>query len=491
MKFPEVPASAPARAALFPLASRYRGRGRATAAVHEEGGTYRGFAHTERHLQCVWFDPHLRPPVLRTREGEEVVVEDPGVWNLEAGPDFLGAVLRVGPERRRLAGDVEIHIHPRDWVHHGHAADPRYARVRLHVTYFSGTLGADEMPAGILQVSLRDPLAARPGFSFENVEVAAYPFAARAARPPCQLVLQTWEAPEKTLVLDAAGQERLRRKADRLARRWDEVGPEQTLYEEVMSGLGYQHNKASFRHLAETVPLAAVRALAGQPLEAQALLLGVSGLLPETLASRWDEETCTRVRALWNAWWKQRDAWSRRLLPRSAWRMQGRPANHPVRRLAAAAVLFSAPAGLSFASERAASAQAVPRAERALQAVSDPYWDHRVTWGGMRLKQPLALVGADRARALAINVIVPFLAAAGRSDALPADILAGLPRETSNSLVRQTAHNLFGSHHPGSLYATGLRRQGLLQIFHDYCLNDRSRCASCSFPALLAAWRSS
>jgi hypothetical protein len=349
----------------------------------------------------------------------------------------------------------------------------------------------DEMPAGILQVSLRDPLAARPGFSFENVEVAAYPFAARAARPPCQLVLQTWEAPEKTLVLDAAGQERLRRKADRLARRWDEVGPEQTLYEEVMSGLGYQHNKASFRHLAETVPLAAVRALAGQPLEAQALLLGVSGLLPETLASRWDEETCTRVRALWNAWWKQRDAWSRRLLPRSAWRMQGRPANHPVRRLAAAAVLFSAPAGLSFASERAASAQAVPRAERALQAVSDPYWDHRVTWGGMRLKQPLALVGADRARALAINVIVPFLAAAGRSDALPADILAGLPRETSNSLVRQTAHNLFGSHHPGSLYATGLRRQGLLQIFHDYCLNDRSRCASCSFPALLAAWRSS
>jgi len=55
--------------------------------------------------------------------------------------------------------------------------------------------------------------------------------------------------------------------------------------------------------------------------------------------------------------------------------------------------------------------------------------------------------------------------------------------------VRQTAHNLFGPAHPPVLYRTGVRRQGLLQIFHDYCLNDRSRCAGCTFPALLAAWK--
>lgn len=489
MSLPEGPASALARAQLFPLASEYRGQGRSASVVHEGGGVYRGFAYTERHLQCVWFDPLLRPPVLHTREGEEVVVEDPGVWNLEAGPDFLGAVLRVGPERRRLAGDVEIHIHPRDWVQHGHASDPRYAKVRLHVTYFPGPAQANASTPALLQVSLRDALAARPTFSFESVEVAAYPFAARAALPPCQVELKTWDAPEKTQVLDAAGQERLRRKADRLAQRWEDVGPEQTLYEEIMSGLGYQHNKVPFRHLAETVTIEALRAQAGQPLAAQALLLGVAGLLPETLASRWDDETCAHVRALWNAWWKLRDGWSRRLMPRPAWRLQGRPANHPVRRLAAAAVLFGKASSPVFQKAAATSANTVLQLERALQSVSDAYWDHRVAWGGVRLKQPLALVGEDRAQALVVNVIVPFLAAAGRSEALPADLLARLPRETSNSLVRQTAHNLFGSHHPGSLYATGVRRQGLLQIFHDYCLNDRSRCAACTFPDLLARWK--
>lgn len=477
---------------VFPAAARYRGGARPRTSVREEAPPARHFSYTERHLQCVWFDPRLRPAELQTCEGEVIAVEDPGVWNLEAGPDFLGAVLRVGPERRRLAGDVELHIHPQDWRHHGHARDPRYARVRLHVTYFPGQLKAHELPPGALQVALREPLARRVDFSFENIEVAAYPFAARAAQPPCQVLLKTWEAPEKHTVLDAAGQERLRRKAERLRVRMEEVGPEQALYEEVMAGLGYQHNKAPFRRLAELVSLDAVREKAGRPMEVLALLLGVAGWLPENPASRWDEETRAHVRALWDAWWKMRESWANRQLPRGAWSVQGRPANHPVRRLAAAAALFGSRDVLAEQWSVWATRQrgrSLERIQRTLQDVSDPYWDHRVSWGGVRSAKPVALIGADRAHALVTNVAVPFLAAQGRVEALPADVLAGLPRETSNALVRQTAHNLFGAHHPESLYRTGLRRQGLLQIFHDYCLNDRSRCTSCTFPALLAEWK--
>jgi hypothetical protein len=490
MNGPEGPAPAPIRSAIFALASRYRGGVIGDRAVREEGGSYHGFPYTERHLQCLWFDPRLRPPQLQTSDGEEVEVEDPGVWNLEAGPDFLGAVLRVGPERRRLAGDVEVHIHPRDWVSHGHARDLRYARVRLHVTYFPGALPGDELPGGTLQVALRDTVARLPAFSFEAIEVAAYPFAIRAAQPPCQLLLKTWDASEKHTVLDAAGQERLRRKTERLSLRWNEVGAEQALFEDLMAGLGYQHNKAPFRRLAEIVGVESLRAHAGKPLDALGLLLGVAGLLPETMAPRWDAATRTYVRALWDAWWKQRERWSRRLMTRDVWRLQGRPANHPVRRLAAAAALFTgdqSPAAQwsGWAEKRTV----LERIEKALTLVDEPYWSRRVSWGGARMARPLALVGADRAQALVVNVAVPFLAACGKTEALPPEVLAALPRETSNSLVRQTAQNLFGAHHPGSLYRTGLRRQGLLQIFHDYCLNDRSRCASCTFPALLAAWK--
>ena len=48
---------------------------------------------TERHVQAIWYDSALRPACLRTVLGGDVSVVDPGVWNLEAGPDFRHAVL--------------------------------------------------------------------------------------------------------------------------------------------------------------------------------------------------------------------------------------------------------------------------------------------------------------------------------------------------------------------------------------------------------------
>ena len=62
---------------------------------------------TERHVQAIWYDSSLRPAQLRTVRGGEVRVVDPGIWNLESGPDFRHAVLELGRDRRRVEGDVE------------------------------------------------------------------------------------------------------------------------------------------------------------------------------------------------------------------------------------------------------------------------------------------------------------------------------------------------------------------------------------------------
>jgi len=385
-----VPVSSACCADAFPLAARYPGHPRSAGRVREASGRYRGFAYTERHLHCVWFDARLRPPVLRTREGEVVEVEDPGVWNLEAGPDFLGAVWREGPDRRRLSGDVEIHVDPRDWHRHGHHQDARYRRVRLHVTYFPGGAAPEGLPEGALQVSLREALSAQPAFSFENIEVAAYPLAARAVRPPCQQVLQAWEAPRKQAVLDAAGQERLRGKAERLRRRWDEVGPAQALYEEVMAGLGYQLNKAVFRRLAETVTVAALRPLQDRPREVQALLLGVSGLLPQQPDRNWDEETHRYVRAAWDSWWKVREHWQHRLIEPSCWQLRGRPANHPLRRLACWRAPRTWPTGGAGVNRRPATWAAwrqicrtfrIPTGTTAVPGAGSAWPDRLPSWG--------------------------------------------------------------------------------------------------------------
>ncbi len=478
----------------FPLAHAYRDATAGVGALRESSARFRVFPYTERHLQCVWFDPALRPSGLLTQEGERVEVEDPGVWNLEPGPDFLGAVLRVGDGRRRVRGDVEIHIHPHDWRAHAHRDDPRYAGVCAHVTFFQGALPASELPPGALQIALRAPLAARPAFSFDSVDTAAYPYAARAQVPPCQCELKTWDPDSKQQVLDAAGQERLRRKAVRLALRIEECGIEEVFYEETLAVLGYKHNKLAFRALAARVPLAELRERsAGDALAAQAILMGVAGLLPDRVAPRWDSATRERVRALWDRWFRHQDRWANRAMSRADWRLAGlRPANHPARRIAAAAALFAG--GMDAWSALIAAAEARPARSvsgvtRHLQSARDPYWDRRLGWGGKPLAERVALVGDERIHLFVTNVWIPLLAARGQAQPFPDKLLGELDPEGDNQLIRQTAHNLFGPHHPASWYRTGVRRQGLIQIFHDYCLNDRSRCAACAFPAILKAWR--
>ena len=468
----------------FPRARLYAGLpppGR----VRESAGRGWIFPHSERHLQCVWFDEALRPPRLVTHQGEEVTVEDPGVWNLEAGPDFLGAALRIGPDQRRITGDVELHIHPSGWKLHGHASDPRYARVRVHVTYFPGSVPPDALPAGAIQIALKDALAASPSFSFENVDLTAYPFATRAAVPPCQTEFKAWNADRKQSVLDAAGEERLRRKAERMALRIAEKDRGQVLYEEVLAALGFKNNKAPFRHLAVSLPHDELRTeSAGRPLVAYALLAGVSGLLPATPSAQWDTESRAFARRVWDEWWKRRDAFSSRILARSEWSLGGiRPVNHPLRRLMAAALLFSGKQSLADRWSRASWDKMIG----SLAELRHDYFDRRATIGGIRLKGTTALIGPDRAEAIGLNVWVPFMAAIEEGPALGGGLLDILPPEKDNAVIRQTANSLFGADHGPSLYRSGLRRQGLIQIFHDYCLNDRSRCASCTFPALLKA----
>lgn len=445
----------------------------------------------ERRLQCVWADDRLRPLQLATAAGERVQVEHPGEWNVGPGPDFLNAALRVGPELRRIAGDVEIHVRPADWQRHGHAGDPRYRRVCAHVSYFPGRLPAAELPPGALQIALRPALDAVPDFSFDNVDLLAYPVAARATPPPCRAAMARLSPAQRGAVLDAAGETRLRRRAELLQIAMLDRGPAQVVYEEVLAALGYRPNKAPFRRLARILPLDRLREKSGgDPVRAYALLMGLAGLLPDPTARRaWDAETKTFLRRCWDAWWPLAGEFLARRLPRADWNLAGiRPANRPERRLMAAALLFAPAASLP---ERLAEIVRAPHgvpAERLL-ALFDlpgaPYWDRRLSFATAPAKASVALVGRSRAQAVLANVLLPAFAALGASAEAWQALLADLPAEEPNDLIRQTALRLFGQDHSPRLYRSGLRRQGLVQIHHDHCLGDRSLCAACPLPSSL------
>ena len=68
---------------------------------------------------------------LKTTDGQEVEVIDPGLHNHNAGPDFFNAKVKIGGTL--WVGNVEIHDRASDWFLHRHDHDPNYNNVILHV----------------------------------------------------------------------------------------------------------------------------------------------------------------------------------------------------------------------------------------------------------------------------------------------------------------------------------------------------------------------
>ena len=85
----------------------------------------------EALVQYLWQHRLWPPGQLRLTDGRPVTVIDPGRLNTGSGPDFFNAKIRLGD--RIWAGDVEIHLRASDWNRHGHAVDPAYDSVILHV----------------------------------------------------------------------------------------------------------------------------------------------------------------------------------------------------------------------------------------------------------------------------------------------------------------------------------------------------------------------
>lgn len=376
---------------------------------------------TERHVQAVWYDVAHRPRNLRTSSGSEVNVVDPGEWNLAEGPDFCNAVIEVGASKKRLVGDVEVHICPADWDFHKHGGDPNYRNVIAHVTWRSGD-PPKSLPRDAVSIWL-GRFMTDSSFSPDSVDLAAYPQAKLPLEErPCEKNIG--HDPEKAgMVLRAAGDHRLKMKSRRLSgilcakSQAGIEGRHQLFYEEIMSSFGFGRNSVQFRNVARRVPLSS---LPRDPVVAKTALLAAGSF------------------ECWN-------------------RIGIRPNNQPERRLANAAELIANTPLMEYVDATDFSR------EGCRKMVGEMCRGH--------------YLGKGRAAAILANIIVPFALAEARMKEIP----EWMPAEDVSSPVRITARRLFGrDHNPASCYAgNGLFIQGLIQIRRDCCLNFHPFCEQC------------
>jgi hypothetical protein len=447
-------------------------------AEHTEGSE--GFQCREQFLHILWNEQRLAADA-RTDDGRRLEVISPGIWNVEAGPDFRRAVLRLDGDIVR--GDVEVHRTTADWQRHGHHRDPAYEDVILHVVWSdSGTQPRPSIP----HLELRTSLDGAWRDLFAELQMHLYPEAKRIAPGRCALQWADTETPRVVRLLNIAGLARFEDKALRLQRRATTVGDEQALYEEFFGALGYKANRDAFRALARQVPIAELQAVT-EPEAREALLFGVAGLLPDpsmvTVLPLWQD----KLRALWDRWWR----FDRELIPLGWTRSGLRPANSPERRLAAG-ILFMETCGwrpLAFLSRRAAVAG---HGKELLRSFHDALAVQSLWEGAVRFDTPLSrparLLGEARARDIIVNVLLPALHALGLREgrdnlsALAREAYLATPKLQDNRLLKEAVHRFFM---PPSRAKECLRQaaaqQGLLEIYRSFCLALDSDCDSCPF----------
>jgi len=456
----------------------------------------------ERLLQAIWSRQRLKRDELRMTDDRPVRVLHPGFWNREAGPDFRGAVLTLGDDAA-IGGDVEVDLGSDGWRGHGHDRNPAFANVVLHVVWDTSARRQLEHPTLVIRELLDAPLTELQ----DLLDGELPPPLVEAQQGRCSAPLRGLEPAALHRLLREAARVRLEARASQLCARARQAGWQQTLIEGVLRALGYKHNAWPLQRIGELAPTLA-GTLGGAKSDAlhwQALLLGVSGLLPAASNS---STASSYLRRAWDIWWRERDRLAPLILPAGLWRLSGvRPANHPQRRLALAAHWLADPQFFKRLErwfgdvvESRATGQAPLKLApighglvRALDPGTDPFWSRHWTLRSKPMRNPQPLLGPTRVTDLAVNVILPWFlvrAREGRNTAWSAAAERAWfawPAAEDNAVLRLARARLLGNARR-SVLQTAADQQGLLQITRDFCDHSNAVCKQCRFPDLIAAW---
>ncbi len=362
----------------------------------------------EAVIQTIWQQQYLTGPAFKTTKGQSLTVLHPGVLNTDQGPDFSQA--RLAFDGLRWSGDVEIHRTSADWVRHGHAADPHYNRVVLHVTLlpdlFTGKLIRDDgttLPELVLAPYLNAPL-----------RHMLHQFFAHPTDPfPCARLWPSVSPSLRASSLLTLGMTHTQNRVNQLKTNFQRLpNLDALLYTLICRTLGYAKNSEAMEQLAHRLPLEEARRYTSVE-DLEALYLGMAGLLPDPVNLPPLEHTY--VTQLQKTFAKRRLECSASPMPTTTWRFfRLRPANFPTLRLAQLASLI-APGGLlhhdPIGQLYAACTDTSPLSalRRCFQIQASPFWQSHV-----RLERPLhrnhsAALGQHRIDQLLTHAVLPVL----------------------------------------------------------------------------------
>ncbi len=267
--------------------------------------------------------------------------------------------------------------------------------------------------------------------------------------------------------LDRLAVERLEKKTAQIFQMLDlnKADWEETFYQLLCSGFGFQINSLPFNMLSRLVPYKLLQRYRDKPLLLEAILFGCAGFLNH-------EATDDYIKALQIEFLHFKNAHKLESLEPSCWKfLRLRPVNFPTVRIAQLAALIAF-GGPLFSKVLALSDFSSGKSIFKVKASS--YWDTHYMFGKESTESP-KILGEKSVESLFINVIIPVMFAYGvRNDSVlhrvkALEFLEQIQAE-DNSVIRKWIEL-------GVKASSALQSQALLELKKHHC--SEKKCLTC------------
>ncbi|MGN6400592.1 MAG: DUF2851 family protein [Flavisolibacter sp.] len=346
---------------------------------------------TEKLLQYIWQFQYFNKSALTTVNGEELDIIFPGNLNVNQGPDFSNAQVKI--DDTILVGSVELHLKTSQWKEHGHENDPNYKTVVLHVVFENDLYTSSNIPLLELQPRISNLLLQR----YQNL-MEANSFIS-CASGIAQVKDITWLAWKERLLA-----ERLTRKSnyvfDLLQKNnyhWEE-----TFWWMLARNFGTKVNSDAFEAIAQSLSINVLAKHKNQIHQIEALLLGQANLLNGEFKEDYPQMLQREFQFL-------RKKYDLKPVSIPVHLLRMRPGNFPAVRLAQLAMLIHNSAHLF---SKILEAEKVEEIKKLFSITGNDYWHYHYTIdepSGFRQKS----IGKQMIDNVIINTVVPVLFAYG------------------------------------------------------------------------------
>lgn len=445
---------------------------------------------TERHIQAVWFEQKYFKQ-LKTINSEPIEIISAGIWNLEAGPDFRKAHLKIG--HKDYFGDIEIHLTDESWQQHQHHRDSRYDNVILHLSLWNPSNNiaiynsqGTAVPKSYLEPFLTVPIARLAHL----IDLDLYPYKKFLGSGRCATELFKYLPSEQiSSFFEKAADWRLSRKRNYYSLQLEDSSTH--FAAGIAVALGYKNNSDSFLRLFIELQ----NRMFNSEEQKIAWLLGVSGFFKSHFTEKWGENEYYRsLNSLYESQFANEQFQIHLHLN------QIRPLNHPVRRIVTLAKLQGDDSmrrlqtkihvewdlNWNHCFNTGKWKKLMEEFMKWIPNYHDEYWNSHYLFEQEPRNEHLTLMGSDLKREIIVNLFLPqieaHVSAKGQHDEMIAfqQFYRGMPASKAGKRKYLT-HRFFGDSSKGILLNNAYAEQGAYQLHYDFCSHFESSCEGCPF----------